>query len=470
MISSVYEYINQYCLIEKGDVVIVGVSGGADSVCLFRILFELRKKIGFQMYGVHVEHGIRGEEAKRDQEFVTELCKSYGVECSVYHYDIPAMAKEKKLSIEEAGRMARYQAFSMEKKKRAGKSNGKIAVAHHKNDNVETLLLHLIRGSGIGGLKAMAPKRGDVIRPLLFLERREIEAYLDEISQKFCTDSTNLTTDYARNKIRLKVLPELEEINSKAVKNINEAAKKISLAEEFLTAMVKKEYDTIVKKENNVYLLHIHNLKAVHEYVSSEVVKEVLYQCAGSKKDISTVHIQSVLELLSLENGKQISLPYDMKAVRTYDVIKLRKEKNKEEKKEISVIIKETGQYNIPYTGEKFQVSLSEIAQNNKKSVNIPQKTYTKCFDYDKIENDLVIRTRKTGDYLIIDKEGHRQSLKSFFINEKIERNLRDKILLIADGSHILWIVGYRISEACKISNETKRILKIQRNGGELNE
>ena len=279
-----------------------------------------------------------------------------------------------------------------------------------------------------------------------------------------------MSWDYARNKIRLKVLPELEKVNKRTVKNINEAAKKIALADEYLTDMVKREYEKTVKKENGRYLLHIEMLQKSHEYIRSEVVKQALYECGGNYKNIGTVHIEAVLELLSLENGKQVSLPYEMNAVRAYDVIQLKKRDCEEKKEEISVIIKGAGQYNIPYTGEIFQVTIENKWENNKKNVNIEEKTYTKCFDYDKIENDLVIRTRKSGDYLVIDKEGHKQSLKSFFINEKVERDLREQILLVADGSHILWIVGYRNSEFSKVNNETKRVLKIQRIGGNGNE
>lgn len=470
MIEAVFEYIRQYNLIEQGDRVILGVSGGADSVCLFRVLLELRKKIDFQMYVVHVEHGIRGEEAIRDLQFVEKLCQNYGVECSVYHFDIPAMAKEKKLSEEEAGRMARYQAFAMEKKKISGNGRVRIAVAHHKNDNVETLLLHLIRGTGIAGLKAMEPVRNDIIRPLLFLERKEIENYLAGLSQEFCTDSTNLTTDYARNKIRLKVLPELEKINSSAIKHVDSAAAKIAKADRYLAKMVQKEYTSIVTRKETWYLLNIERLQLAEEYIQGEVVKQALYECSGSQKNITTAHIESVLGLLFRENGKQISLPYEMKAVRAYDVIQLQKETAEKDREEISVIIQEPGQYNVPYTNEKFLVTLENIPENNKKFINLEQKTYTKCFDYDKIEGSLVIRTRKTGDYLVIDEQGHRQSLKSFFINEKIERQRRNQILLVADGSHVLWIVGYRISGKYKVGKETSRIIRIQRIGEEEDE
>ena len=467
MITAVYDYIKENNLIEQGDIVITGVSGGADSVCLFRMLLEIREKIGFRIYAVHVEHGIRGEEAIRDMEFVEKLCRKYNIECSVYHYDVKKMAKERKLSVEEAGRMARYQAFSLEKQKRAGEASTKIAVAHHKNDNVETFLLHLVRGSGMEGLKAMELMRGEIIRPLLFLDRKEIEEYLEDISQDFCTDSTNLTDEYARNKIRLNVLPELEKINSKAVKNIHEATQKITMAQDYLTVMMEKEYKAILKKEQWGYALDIEGLKNVHEYMRSEVIKQALYECAGNRKNIGAIHINAVNKLLFMENGKEMALPYKIKAVRAYDVIQLKKEKKEEIKKEISVIINQSGQYNIPDTQEEFLVSLEE---NHKKNVNIKEKTYTKCFDYDKIENDLVIRNRKSGDYLVIDDLGHRQSLKAFFINEKIQKDLRGELLLLADGSHILWIVGYRISEAYKVSGDTKRILKIQRKGNGIYE
>lgn len=463
MTERVYQYIQQFQMIEKGDTVIAGVSGGADSVCLFHVLLELTERIEFSLRVVHVEHGIRGQEALSDMEFVKSLCQSHNIACSVYHYDVINLAREQKLTEEEAGRKVRYEAFALEKKKCCGKV--KIAVAHNMNDNAETMLMHLIRGSGMAGLCGMEAVRGDIIRPLLFVQRTEIEAYLSQIGQKYCTDSTNLTTEYDRNKIRLQVLPSLQEINSQAVLHIHQAAEKLAEANCFLQQQTDRAYKRIVVKKEGKFFLQIQPLQETESYLQTEVVKRVLTECALSSKNLGSIHIQAVLSLLHMESGKQISLPYKMKAQRVYESICIQRKEGYLADEEIDVLITGSGQYNIPGRDETFLVTM-ESGENNKKNVNKLQKTYTKCFDYDKIENGLVFRTRRTGDYLIIDKEGHRQSLKSFFINEKIERELRNQILLAADGSHILWVVGYRCSMGCGVEDATERILKIQMLGG----
>ena len=469
MIKSVLNYIKEYKMIEENDIIIVGVSGGADSVCLLRVLLEIGKVIPITIQVVHVEHGIRGWEAYEDMEFVEALCKKFGIDCAVYHYNIPEIAAERKLSEEEAGRMLRYETFEQEKKKYDHLGNVKIAVAHNKNDNAETVLLNLVRGSGIAGLSGIMPVRGSIIRPLLDKERYQIEKYLEEIQQDYRIDSTNLGNDYARNKIRHKILTELENVNSGAIKNIDSAARKIAQADDYLSKILEKEFENMVTVTGKEWCLDVEKLMEADDFVKNQIVLQAMYQCAGSRKDIGQIHVEAVLGLLAKESGKQLSLPYEMKAFRTYGNIKLKKECLEEncESETFEVLINSQGQYNIPYRTESFEVVLENVAEKNKKNLNIEQKTYTKCFDYDKIKDSLVIRTRRTGDFLVIDKEGHRQSLKSFFINHKIEREKRDQILLVADGSHIVWIIGYRISFDYKLNDATKKVIKIQMTGGD---
>ncbi|MDE6312364.1 MAG: tRNA lysidine(34) synthetase TilS [Lachnospiraceae bacterium] len=460
MIERVYQYIEKYHMIQKGDTVIAGVSGGADSVCLFHVLLKLSQTMGFTLWVVHVEHGIRGKEALRDMEFVKALCKSHNITCSVYHYDVRKLAKEQKLTEEEAGRKVRYESFELEKQKCGGPA--KIAVAHNMNDNAETLLMHLIRGSGLKGLCGMEAVRGNIIRPLLFVDREEIEGFLDKIGQEYCNDSTNLTTDYARNKVRLQILPELLRINSKAVQHIHQAAGRLEEANRFLQHQSDIAYEDMVVKEKGQFFFQVKALQQADDYLKGEVVKRVLTECAGSSRNLGSIHVDAVLSLLHMESGKKLSLPYNITAQRVYDRLRIWQGGDQTESEEIGVLITKSGQYNISEREETFLVSI-EMREKNKKNVNKQEKTCTKCFDYDKIKNGLVIRTRRTGDYLIIDEEGHRQSLKSFFINEKIEREMRNQILLVADGSHILWVVNYRSGMGCRVDEDTKRILKIQR-------
>ena len=217
MLEKVENYIRQWKMLEKGDKVVVGLSGGADSVCLFLILEELRKKIGFEILAVHVNHGIRGEEAKADEEFVKTLCEKKEIPCRSVSVDIPKMAVEYRMSEEEAGRTARREIFEQAAEEWGGT---RIALAHHQDDNAETFFLHLARGSGLRGLGGIYPVNGMYIRPLLCVGRKEIEDYLKGREMSYCIDATNMEDAYMRNRIRNHVIPYFKEnINEKMSKS-----------------------------------------------------------------------------------------------------------------------------------------------------------------------------------------------------------------------------------------------------------
>lgn len=513
MINKVKQYIKKYKMLEKGDQIIVGVSGGADSVCLFHVLLELQREYGLTLYVIHVNHGIRGEEAFRDEEHVRELCKKEDVSFTSVHKDIPALAKEGRMSLEEAGRKVRYEVFNQYLI--AYKCN-KIAIAHNKNDNAETILFHMFRGSALAGLTGISPIRDKLIRPLLCLERQEIEGYLQEKGIPFLNDSTNFTPDYSRNKIRLGILKEAREINKGAVSHIAKAGESLKEIQEFIEKSTQKAMEGIlIKEENNSLLLKAEELKAEDAVIQKEVVRKALYLLSESLKDIEAVHVPAVLELLDKQAGRRVNLPYGITAVREYRHIELLIEKKdrKEEayaadsdiaeweliipgitplprrgKKlhgaEISSADEEKGlpgavtspvyEANIlPGTGKNLPLmgnSLIATVLNYKKNMIIPESICTKWFDYDKIKDTVLIRFRKQGDYLCIDKQGGTKKLKAFFIDEKVPRQERDVLPLLADGSHIMWVIGGRISEAYKVDENTRRILQIKLTEEEENE
>jgi len=226
IIQKVKKFMIQHQMIEAGDHLVVGVSGGADSICLLLVLLKLRDVLDYRISVVNVEHGIRGAEAEQDAEFVRSFCEKHRIQCHICHYQVPEYAHAHVMSDEEAGRVLRYQAFRDEKKKYPGQKV-KIAVAHHLQDHAETMLFNLVRGTGIHGLAAIAPVNGDVIRPLLHISRQEIEAYLEQMGQDFCTDATNEMDVYSRNQIRHRVLPVLCEINGCAAEHMYQTAQQL---------------------------------------------------------------------------------------------------------------------------------------------------------------------------------------------------------------------------------------------------
>ncbi|MFP3155916.1 tRNA lysidine(34) synthetase TilS [Lachnospiraceae bacterium ZAX-1] len=451
MKKKVLSFVEQYHMIEQNDHIVVGVSGGADSVCLLLLLEQLKSNFGLTITAVHVEHGIRGEESLSDAKFVQELCEKLDIPCRTYSCKAEHYAKEQGLSVEEAGRNLRYAYFAQTQKE-AGAN--KIAVAHNQNDCAETMLFHLARGTGLRGLCGIAPVRGNIIRPILCLMREEIEAFLTSQGQAFCTDKTNLETDYTRNKIRHQVLPILETVNAQAVSHMNQTAQLVAEALKITDLLAeearRKHIDGYFVKES---------LKEEYTTVQKIVLLNLLSEIAGSAKDLASLHVQYLLELFDKNVGKQIDLPYKIKAIRTYSGILVQKEEAsyKAKRWERSLPIDES--FDLPQFG--YTIS-TKLIKKIPKNLKIEKKAYTKWFDYDKINGNVQIRNRRSGDYLVIDTLARRQKLKDYLMNEKVPRAVRDDILLLADDSHIIWAIGYRISEDYKITEHTKCILEVQ--------
>ena len=461
MLQKVFAYIEQHHMIESDDHVIAGISGGADSVCLFFVLLEYQKKKNFSLEVLHVEHGIRGSESRADADFVKRLCQQYGIVFTMEAVNIPQIAQETGESEEEAGRRIRYEIFA---RKAAACNGGKIAVAHHENDQAETMLMNLIRGTGLKGITGIQPVRDNIIRPMLCLNREEIENFLRQKNQSFCTDLTNQELVYTRNRLRHEVIPVLKELNPEAVSHMCQASVRFLQAEDYLRQQTLLEEKDCVQRTGNEILLRQDTFQKKHPEIQMRILHKILAEAAGAAKDIQAVHMNQLLTLFQKQNGKQVMLPYGLCGIRCYEGIKLKR------MKPIDGPGTESLQTMSLAEAEEKQLIQMEILGEPLKPWEIPKKKYTKCLDYDKMEKGLQIRHRRAGDYLIIDDAGHRKKLKDYLINEKVPAEQRDKIFLLADGSHIVWVIGYRISEAAKVTEKTSRILKIQFNGGKEHE
>lgn len=460
MLEKIIAYIEKYSLIERGDGIVVGVSGGADSVCLLLILVELRKRFLLDLVVVHVHHGIRGKEADEDEEFVRNLASQLEIPFVVERRDVPAFARECGLSEEEAGRAVRYEIFEQVRK---CYGFTKVAVAHNKNDCAETVLFHLFRGSGLTGISGISASREKVIRPLLCCSRDEIERFLAERGQLFRTDRTNFLEEYSRNKIRLRVLPYVaKEINDRAVEHIVGTAGMVSEAQEFIEKNVQIMYDKVVSMRNGIYFINADEFRAVDRIIQRGILYQVIVRLAKGKKDIEQKHVELVMELMNRSVGKEVMLPYDIVAVRSYDGIQVCKReclvRSKQKKKWEFVEVKPGNTYLLEEIG--YQISL-ELVKNEQGAMQIPKNDCTKWFDYDRINNVILVRSRQSGDYLEINDKRGRKKLKDYFIDKKIPRDVRDEIPLLTDGSHVMWIFGDRISERYKVSEMTKNILMV---------
>ena len=447
MYKKVREYIKTHKMLGDEDKVIAGISGGADSICLLFMLLRLKQEMGFQIACVHVHHGLRGESADRDEEYVRSICKKEGAELFVYHENVKGYARKHRLTEEEAGREVRRSRFEEVLREQGGTC---IALAHHKNDNAETVLWNLCRGTGLKGLGGISPKNGIWIRPLLCLERREIESYLEKRGISYCTDETNLEDDYIRNRIRNHVFPYLERyVNDKTAVHIAECAERLCSIGKYIEAETERYEKFCTKTEEGGRTVVIQELFGqVPDALKTEVLHKVLCAAAGRRKDIGQIHVTRVQSLFAGQTGRRADLPYGLEAVRGYEGVRICKKKLTDGK-------------------EEKPVYRMRVFEKNSETLTFSQKNYTNWFDYDIITNTVKIRHRQPGDYIVIDKEGRKQKLKQYFINTKIPQEIRDSIWLAADGKEIMWIAGYRQSQAYQVTDNTRRILEISIYGGE---
>lgn len=647
------EAIRAYRMIGRGMKVVVGVSGGADSVCLLAGLVSLREELGISLVAVHVEHGIRGEESLADAGYVAELCERWNVKLSVERIDVEAVARERGLTVEEAGRTVRYEVFARIAREQ---SADRIAVAHNRNDQAETVLWNLARGSGVKGLGGIRPMRGRIIRPLLFTERSEIESYLRVQGIRWRTDRTNLETAYTRNRIRLELLPWLtERLNAQAVDHIAQAAQRLWEVQDYLEAqtaqaaqrsvfagswetgivpvgqVVEKpvaalpedhategtEGDVVettagyatkqvecqavrmaerhreeevkgqalkmaeshtTKTENrgrDSFFLYLPEYRRESPLIQKELLKYCLRLAGGGSglKDVGSVHLESLQALCEQPCGKACSLPGRMTAVREGEYVRFTSNRTVPGRGDESLGLRDpNGRPRVSAdqpggcqerTGEPdrhrervrqsdgYQERTSEqdrrrervrqpdgcqerigeqdrrrgrVSQPDRRQERVGQqdarfevqkrpdrypaagqqpwqqdnpefpvdterarkigrftayaailpnspdimseirqeKKYTKWLSYDTIYSNVCFRKRRAGDYLVVNADGGRKKLKDYLIEQKIPRAMRDSLWLLADGSHILWVVGWRISEAAKVTWNTQKILKIR--------
>lgn len=514
--EKVDSFFKKWKMVQEEDSVLLGISGGADSVCLARYFLAKRESMSLKLYAVHVNHMLRGEEAKRDEEFVRSFCKKFHLPLNVEYRNIKEESRQKKCSEEEAGRIARYECFEKYAKEY---HCGKIAVAHHQNDAAETILFRMVRGTGAQGMAGILPVNGKIIRPFLCLSRDEIIAVLQNIGQDYVNDSTNTSEEYSRNYIRHRILLEMEKVNERAAEHISELGMQMQELLDYVRPKMDTLYkDSVTVTENGEVFLSEQAFVKKSLFEQKEILRRMLFEVSGHRKDISLIHVEQLLALMKNKEGKRQNCPYKVLAKRVRDGLILIKQENlnisdknqrnisdknrknissdnqtnnkTDDNKNSGEILRKNGKtesedyrekekmnpiyLSLPTETETTETAASELTidlpdQNIEisycilpwKGGKVAKRDCVKYFDYDKMKCKPCLRTRDTGDYFIMDKEGRRKSLGRYFIDTKIPASERDGQLLLADGSHILWIIGGRISEFYKVSSETKRVLRV---------
>ena len=456
--ETVREYIMRHRMIRPGMQVCAGFSGGADSLGMLLILQELSGKMAFRLSAVHVNHCLRGAESDADEAFVRSVCEARGIPLFVYTCPVADLAAARRISTEEAGRAARQEVFADCCAKHGA---DRIALAHHADDNAETMLFHMARGTSLAGAAGIPPVSGNIIHPMLCLRRKEIEARLYRDHLAWRTDSTNLEDDASRNRIRHHVVPVLEEqVNGEAVAHLLALAEDLREADAYLGEEAARKTRQYLSETEEGLLLQDDVLREAAA-LRGRIILNALGQACGRRRDLGRTQAGQVADLLEGGTGRTLDLPYGVRAVRDYGgVLFLRPETGADSIAEIPVT---AAGGEAVFGGYRFRWSVlpAEIqAEYTREPAKIPQKRYTKWLDYDKMGTYPVLRFRKSGDFLETAPGRHRK-LKDYLIDEKVPARARPYLPLLASDREIFWVVGYRISEHAKLTPRTRQILEI---------
>ncbi|EES92016.1 MULTISPECIES: tRNA lysidine(34) synthetase TilS [Clostridium] len=457
MIEKVIHTIKQNNMFEVGDKVVVAVSGGPDSICLLHILYKLREKIGISIVAAHINHCLRGEEADKDEEYVRKFCENLNIQCFVKKEDVHKISKDRGISCEMAGREVRYDFFSeVLNNVRANK----IAVAHNANDQAETILMRMLRGTGLEGLIGIRAVRDNIfVRPIIDITRDEIEdyCYVNNLNPRI--DKTNLENIYTRNKIRLELIPYIQKnFNSDVIEVLNRFSDTVKIDNDYLNKVSLEKYNKYCKGEKDKVIIKEEVFKE-HEAILTRVIRMALKELKGNLNNFDKGHIYDIIDIQKKSTGKFIMLPKNIRVLNNYGDINLYKNNNKinidKGKQEYNLVINKE---NILDNGLKITLDII----NNVEDTKFDKSSLIKYFDYDKINRDIKLRYRNNGDKFVPLGMKGTKKLKDLFINLKIPKEKRDIIPLIVFDDEISWIVGYRISDKFKINKNTKRILKIK--------
>ncbi len=468
-------------MVTHGDNLLAAVSGGADSVGLLRVLKELEGEMGYHLHAMHVEHGLRGEQSLEDERFVKALCTQWEIPCHTVSVPVQDYAAAHGCGTEEAARILRYESLERERRGIAEETGRRcrIAVAHHREDQAETVLFHLCRGSGLRGLRGMLPVSGEILRPFLEADRQEIREYL--LTEGICwrEDATNAQDTYTRNAIRHKVLPLLtEEINSQSIRHIGECAGELAQIQEYMEEQARQglqscvlQRETLQEKSISQLILSIERMLSYPPVLQNRIIYLALSETAGKMRDLQRVHIEAIRRLAEGEGNGCLSMPYGVTVRKSYDLLffsALNTEElyfsatNPEEKSPERTLrpeksVKGGGGFSIL----RKEDYLWEVLPNPFPEGVVPQKKYTKWFDYDKIGLFLEFRTRQTGDRITVKEDGSSKKLSRLMIDSKVPAEIREQMTLPFAGSEVLWLPGVRINEAYRVRPTTKRVLKI---------
>ena len=432
MIYKVAKYIQQKNLMQEGEKTLIALSGGADSVALLVAL----QKLGYECEAMHCNFHLRGEESMRDEEFVRTLCEKRGVKLIVADFDTEKYAAEKGISIEMAARELRYKAFEKHRKEIGAKS---IAVAHHRDDSAETMLLNLIRGTGIKGLHGIQPRNGHIVRPLLCVGRNDIMEYLEKRGEGYVTDSTNLETDFTRNKIRLQIMPLLQEINPSIAITLAQTAERISEVEKIYTKATEEGVERV--KKGNIIDIRLLKKEPSPQALLHEIVQPLGFNSAQTN---------DILQATDAESG------------RTFESNEWRIVKDRTT---LIIAPKASSQtlVTIPGDGCLKTPHGTLICATKEYHGIIERKKEIATIDLDKVQLPLTLRNKREGDRFTPFGMRGSKLVSDYLTDRKTSLLEKEQQLVVTDATeHILWVVGERLAAQCAVDEKTKKILRLE--------
>lgn len=445
--KEVKENITRENLIGTDNRLVLGVSGGVDSMVMLEILALM--KPAKEIIVCHINHLVRGDEAYRDEDFVRGRAKDLGLDFLLHREDMNQMARAKSISPEEAGREIRHKAFQ---EALAGKQ-GVIGLAHNKSDQVETVLLNLFRGTGIAGLTAMDFKRGQLVRPLLNVSREDIEEFASKYKLAFVEDRTNRENIYRRNSIRNQLLPFIKkEYNPQVEEAIWRMSRSLRedevLTRAYLADLIQS---LVVKRVDNQIVLSLNSFNRLDSAIQTRLIRELVEDLMGNISGFTQAHLQEYLKVAQGQEGSQMEIN-DLVFRKSYGQLIL--EKNQDLWDTSQVLELDTGRQGTYELGPyKIQISFSKEGSLGKNKVSL---------DRDLLPAKLYLRTRRPGDRMDVLGLGGSKKIKDIFIDDKVDRSLRDELPILTDGKEILWICGGRRSPHYLLGNKSENILIIE--------
>ncbi|MDP4088376.1 MAG: tRNA lysidine(34) synthetase TilS [Bacillota bacterium] len=456
-------------MLQKGDRVIVAVSGGPDSMCLIHILHSLKDRYDITLYAAHVNHCLRGEDSDGDEEYVRNFCIENSIEFFSKRVDIGALSRELNLSSETAGREARYDFF---KELRSGLGAQKVALAHNLNDQAETMLMRIMRGTGLEGLYGIKPVRDNIyIRPILILAREEIEAYCERYGIKPRIDKSNYESIYNRNKIRLELIPYIREnFNKDIVNTLSRLSYIIGRDNDFIEEAAEKRYYELCREEPGRVILN-KAISGEKEAITSRILRHAIKYVRGNLKNIEMVHINDIISLFTIGTGKRINLPGGIVCENVYGDIRIFKSDNLKQESFVDniTIFQKDKDILLPSVCfiDAMGLSVSMRLIDREEVTDFGEEGSKRYFDYDTVKNSISLRYRREGDRIVPCGMRGSKKLKDVFMDLKLPKEERDKVPIICFDDEIAWVFGYRVSNNHIVTKKTKNIIEIKIEKGE---